>query len=68
MSTTNTARSTLLPYGKQWIDDDDIAAVVDVLRSDWLTTGPKVDEFERAFARHRRVARRDGRSQYRPRR
>jgi perosamine synthetase len=52
MSTTNIAptRSTLLPYGKQWIDDDDIAAVVDVLRSDWLTTGPKVDEFERALA------------------
>jgi perosamine synthetase len=44
-------RNTLLPYGKQWVDDDDIAAVVDVLRSDWLTTGPKVEEFERAFAR-----------------
>lgn len=43
-------RSQLLPYGRQTIDDDDIAAVVEVLRSDWLTTGPKVDEFERAFA------------------
>jgi perosamine synthetase len=43
-------RSTPLPYGKQWIDEDDIAAVVDVLRSDWLTTGPKVEEFESAFA------------------
>lgn len=40
----------MLPYGRQWIDDDDIAAVVEVLRSDWLTTGPKVAEFERAFA------------------
>lgn len=40
----------MLPYGRQTIDDDDIAAVVDVLRSDWLTTGPKVEEFERAFA------------------
>jgi perosamine synthetase len=40
----------LLPYGRQSVDDDDIAAVVDVLRSDWLTTGPKVPEFERAFA------------------
>jgi perosamine synthetase len=39
-----------LPYGKQWIDDADITAVVDVLRSDWLTTGPKVEEFETAFA------------------
>jgi perosamine synthetase len=43
-------RETLLPYGRQQIDDDDIAQVIDVLRSDWLTTGPKVDEFERAFA------------------
>jgi perosamine synthetase len=43
-------RATMLPYGRQWIDDDDIAAVVDVLRSDWLTTGPHVAEFERAFA------------------
>jgi perosamine synthetase len=43
-------RVKLLPYGRQWIDDDDIAAVVEVLRSDWLTTGPKVVEFEKAFA------------------
>jgi perosamine synthetase len=43
-------RDTLLPYGRQFIDDDDIQAVVDVLRSDWLTTGPKVGEFEQAFA------------------
>ena len=43
-------RDTLLPYGRQWIDEADISAVVDVLRSDWLTTGPKVDEFEHAFA------------------
>jgi perosamine synthetase len=44
-------RSTFLPYGRQTVDEDDIAAVVEVLRSDWLTTGPKVEEFERAFAR-----------------
>lgn len=43
-------RSTLLPYGRQSVDDDDIAAVVEVLRSDWLTTGPNVADFERAFA------------------
>jgi perosamine synthetase len=43
-------RQSTLPYGKQWIDDDDIAAVVEILRSDWLTTGPKVEEFEQAFA------------------
>lgn len=39
-----------LPYGRQWVDDSDIQAVVDVLRSDWLTTGPMVDAFERAIA------------------
>src|SRR5437870_9024596 len=43
-------RDTLLPYGRQAIDDDDIQAVVETLRSDWLTTGPKVEEFEEAFA------------------
>lgn len=40
-----------LPYGRQSIDEDDIAAVVAVLRSDWLAHGPKVTEFERAFAK-----------------
>jgi perosamine synthetase len=43
-------RGSLLPYGRQSISEDDIQAVVDVLRSDWLTTGPKVAEFEEAFA------------------
>jgi perosamine synthetase len=43
-------RAELLPYGRQTIDADDIAAVTEVLRSDWLTTGPAVDEFEAAFA------------------
>jgi perosamine synthetase len=43
-------RGSLLPYGRQSIDEGDIQAVVDVLRSDWLTTGPKVGEFEEAFA------------------
>jgi perosamine synthetase len=43
-------RDRLLSYGRQWIDDDDVAAVVAVLRSDMLTTGPRVAEFERAFA------------------
>lgn len=39
-----------IPYGKQWVDNDDIEAVVEVLKSDWLTCGPKVDEFERVIA------------------
>lgn len=38
--------SSFIPYGRQTIDDDDIAAVVEVLRSDWLTTGPSVERFE----------------------
>jgi perosamine synthetase len=42
----------MIPYGQQFIDEDDIQAVVKVLHSDWLTTGPKVDEFEKAFARY----------------
>lgn len=40
----------MIPYGRQTIEDDDVAAVLEVLRSDWLTTGPKVGEFESAFA------------------
>lgn len=39
-----------IPYGKQLIDEEDIQAVVDVLRSDYLTTGPKVAEFEQKVA------------------
>ncbi len=38
-----------LPYGRHDIDEDDIAAVAEVLRGDWLTTGPKVAEFEKAL-------------------
>ncbi|MDD1665166.1 MAG: UDP-4-amino-4,6-dideoxy-N-acetyl-beta-L-altrosamine transaminase [Methanomicrobiales archaeon] len=44
-------RKTLLPYGRQWIDEEDLQAVAHVLRSDWLTTGPGVVEFEESFAR-----------------
>lgn len=35
-----------IPYGRQCIDEDDITAVVNVLRGDWLTTGPAVEQFE----------------------
>lgn len=41
-----------IPYGRQVIDDQDIAAVAEVLRSDWLTTGPAVSYFENALAYH----------------
>lgn len=39
-----------IPYGKQSIDENDIKAVVDVLKSDFITTGPKIEEFERKVA------------------
>lgn len=42
----------IIPYGHQCIEEDDIAAVVDVLKSDWLTTGPRVGEFEKRFTDH----------------
>lgn len=40
-----------IPYARQWLDEDDIWAVTEVLTSDWLTTGPKVKEFEEKLAR-----------------
>lgn len=45
-------RSKLLPYGHQWLDDDDIASAVEVLKGDWITQGPKVDEFEKKVAEY----------------
>jgi perosamine synthetase len=39
-----------IPYGRQTVDEDDVAAVVEVLRSDWLTTGPAVPRFEEVFS------------------
>src|SRR5210317_2066044 len=41
-----------IPYGRQSISEEDIDAVVDVLRSDFLTQGPKIAEFEKAFAKY----------------
>lgn len=42
--------SGFLPYGRQTIEDDDVAAVAEALRGDFLTTGPTVEAFETAFA------------------
>lgn len=39
-----------IPYGKQWLEQDDIDAVIDVLNSDYLTTGPNVKAFEDALS------------------
>ncbi|WP_048601367.1 UDP-4-amino-4,6-dideoxy-N-acetyl-beta-L-altrosamine transaminase [Rubeoparvulum massiliense] len=41
-----------IPYGRQWVDEEDIQAVVDVLRSDYLTTGPTIEAFEKKFAKY----------------
>lgn len=45
-------RSNKIYYGRQWIDEDDIQAVADVLRGDYLTTGPYVVEMERALEKY----------------
>jgi UDP-4-amino-4,6-dideoxy-N-acetyl-beta-L-altrosamine transaminase len=42
----------VLPYGRQNITDEDIQAVITTLKSDYLTQGPKIEEFERAFAQY----------------
>lgn len=42
----------MIPYGRQWISDEDIEAVVDVLRSDFLTQGPAIPAFEHAVAEY----------------
>ena len=44
-------RARTLPYGRHAVDEEDIQAVVEVLRSDWITSGPAVAEFEEAFAK-----------------
>lgn len=41
-----------IPYGHQSIDDEDVRSVVEVLKSDWLTTGPAVDQFEQELAKY----------------
>lgn len=43
-------RDKFLPYGQQWIDEEDIKAVLETLEGDYLTTGPKVREFEEKVA------------------
>lgn len=42
-------RANFLPYGRQWITDEDVQAVVEQLRGDWLTQGPTVAKFEAAL-------------------
>lgn len=49
MSKVEPAPAPFLPYGRQLIEEDDVAAVAEVLRGDWLTTGPSVAAFEAAL-------------------
>jgi UDP-4-amino-4,6-dideoxy-N-acetyl-beta-L-altrosamine transaminase len=46
----NRPKSPIIPYARQSIDESDIAAVVEVLRSEWLTQGPAIERFERLVA------------------
>ena len=41
-----------IPYGKHYIDDDDINAVLNALKEDYVATGPGIDRFEQAFAEY----------------
>ncbi len=50
MSRIEKQRDTPLPYGRQCVSEEEIRSVIEVLRGDWLTTGPMVERFERAFA------------------
>lgn len=45
-------RKTFLPYARHWIDSHDILSVKNTMTSDWITTGPKVEEFEDAFKKY----------------
>src|SRR4030043_1724812 len=42
----------IIPYSRQWIDASDIREVIKVLKSDWLTQGPKIKEFEDALCKY----------------
>jgi dTDP-4-amino-4,6-dideoxygalactose transaminase len=41
-----------IPYGHQWIDKEDIKEVIKTLKSDWITQGPKIKEFEEALCKY----------------
>jgi perosamine synthetase len=46
------ARATFLPYGRQAIDEEDVEAVIEVLKSDYITQGPAIERFESAVAKY----------------
>lgn len=41
-----------IPYGRQWVDEEDVKEITEVLQSDWITQGPKISEFENAVANY----------------
>ena len=45
-------KDKFIPYGHQWIDNKDIEEVAKVLKTDWITQGPKIAEFEKAMAKY----------------
>jgi perosamine synthetase len=45
-------RDTFIPYGQQWVDDNDIQSVIEVLKSSYLTQGPVLEQFEKAIAQY----------------
>lgn len=45
-------RAELLPYAKQWLDEEDVQAVITILKGDYLTTGPTLKQFEADFAHY----------------
>ena len=45
-------QSEIIPYGKQHITEEDIQAVIEALKSDYLTQGPRITEFETNFAKY----------------
>lgn len=45
-------RDTYLSYSHQWIDDDDIETIINVLKGEYLTSGPKIEQFEKKFANY----------------
>src|SRR5690606_10855639 len=52
MDNSRKVRDTLLPYGKQWLDESDKEAVRAVLDSDYITQGPRIEAFERKVAEY----------------
>ena len=51
----NRKMKKIIPYGHQWIDNKDIKEVIKVLKTNWITQGPKVEKFEKAIAKYCKV-------------